>query len=111
MISWIIDLLITGVAILFLAYILPGIHIKSYKTAIWVALLISIVDATIGAILRFLAWPFNWLTFGLLYFIIYVFMIMLVDKLVTNFKIDGFWWAVIFAILLSILGGLVNLLI
>jgi putative membrane protein len=105
MISWIIDLFITGVAILGIAYILPGIHIKSFKTAIWVALLILIVDATVGGILRFLAWPFNWLTFGLIYFVIYVFMIMLVVK------IDGFWWAVIFAILLSIVGGFVNLLI
>lgn len=111
MISWIIDLLITGAAILLLAYILPGIHLKSYKTALWVALLISIVDATIGGILRFLSWPINWLTFGLLYFVIYVLMIMLVDKLVANFKIDGFWWAVIFAILLSIIGGFVNLLV
>jgi putative membrane protein len=111
MIGWIIDLLITALVILGAAYILPGVHIKSFKTAIWVAILIAIVDATVGGILRILAWPFNWLTFGLLYFVIYVIAIMLVDKLVSNFKIDGFWWAVIFAVVLSIAGGFINLVV
>lgn len=109
MLSWIINLLVTGAVIFLIAYILPGIHVKSYKTAIWVALLISIVDATVGEILRFLSWPFNWLTFGLVYFVINVVMLLLVEKLIRNFKIDSFWWAVIFAISLSILGGILNL--
>lgn len=111
MIGWIIDLLITALVILGVAYILPGVHLKSFKTAIWVAILIAIVDATVGGILRFLAWPFNWLTFGLLYFVIYVVAIMLVDKLVSKFKIDSFWWAVAFAIVLSIVGNVIDLII
>ena len=109
--DWIIEFLLTGLAILVIAYILPGVDVKSYKTALWVAFLIGLLDATLGWIMRILAWPFNWLTFGILYFIIYVVVILIVDKLVTNFSIKGFWWAVIFALMLSAAGRLIDYLV
>jgi len=108
MLYWILDFLLTGLAILILAALLPAIQVKNYGTALWVAFLIGLLNITIGAILRLLAWPFNWLTFGLLYFIIYVFIIYLVDKLVKKFHIKNFFWTIIFALLLSILEQLIN---
>jgi putative membrane protein len=111
MLYWILDFLLTGLAILILATLLPGVQVKNYGTALWVTFLISILDVTIGAILRFFAWPFNWLTLGLLYFFIYVFIIYLVDKLVDKFKISGFIWTVIFALLLSLAGEVIDWLL
>lgn len=106
--SWIINLLVTALAVWAGAALLSGVTIKSFKTAIWVALLFAIINATLGAILRFLSTPLNWLTLGLLHFIITVLMIMLVDKLVSNFQIKNFWWAVALAIIVSIASSLVG---
>lgn len=108
MISWILDFLLTGLAILLIGAILPGVKVKSYGTALWVAFLIGLLDATIGFILRLLTFPLNWLTLGLIYFVIYVVVIILVDKLVRNFEIKNFMWTVIFAILLSLAGRLID---
>lgn len=106
--DWILDFLLTGVAIFAIGSLLPGVHVKNYGTALWVALLISFFNATVGFILRVVTFPFNWLTMGLIYFIIYVFVIWIVDKLVENFRINGFWWTVLFALLLSFTGGLID---
>lgn len=100
--GWLLDLLITGFAVWLAAVILPGVTVKNFLTALWVALLLAIVNATLGWILRFLTIPLNWITFGLMHFIINVIMILLVDKLVKGFHIRNFGWAVVFAILISI---------
>jgi putative membrane protein len=101
--NWLIDLLITGLAVWLSAIILPGVTVKNFLTALWVALLLAIVNATIGSILRFLTIPINWITLGLMHFLINVIMILLVDKLVKGFNIKNFGWAVVFAILISII--------
>lgn len=101
--EWLINLLITGFAIWLAAVILPGVTIKNFLTALWVALLLALVNATLGWILRFVTTPLNWITLGLVHFIINVLMILLVDKFVRGFNIRNFWWAVLFAILISII--------
>jgi putative membrane protein len=104
--GFIIDLLINAFAVWLAAKILPGVSVKNYGYALWVAILLGLVNATIGRLLKFLAFPFNWLTLGLVNFIISVLMIMLVDKLVKGFEVKSFWWAVLFAILLSIVNNI-----
>ncbi|MFN3404185.1 MAG: phage holin family protein [Cytophagaceae bacterium] len=100
--SFLLELFATGVAVWIVAMIVPGVSVKNFGTAVWVAFLLALINATIGWVLKLLTIPFNWLTFGLIHFIISVLMIMLVDKLVKNFKIKNFWWAVLFAILISV---------
>lgn len=109
--GWIINLLVTAIAVWAGAALLPGVSIKNFKTAIWVSILFAVINATLGAILRFLSTPLNWLTLGLLHFVITVLMIMLVDKLVGNFKIQNFWWAAALAIIVSIASSLVGWII
>lgn len=104
---FIIHLLVDAFAIWLVSAILPGVSIKNFSTAFWVAILLAIINATIGWVLKLLAFPFNWLTLGLVNFIISVLMIMLVDKLVKGFEIKGFWWAVVFAILISVVNNIV----
>jgi putative membrane protein len=83
--------------------------VKSFKTALWVAFLIGILNATVGLILRF---PLNLVTLFFLEFIVRLIVtaivIKLVDKLVSNFKVHGFWPALVLAIALAISGTLVD---
>jgi len=106
--EWLINLIITGFAIWLAAVILPGVTIKNFLTALWVAVLLALINATLGWILRFVTTPLNWLTLGLVHFIINVLMILLVDKIVRGFHIRSFWWAVLFAILISIITTVLN---
>ena len=106
---FIVNLLVSAGVLLLLAYMLPSVHIKSFGTALWVALLIGILNATVGFLLRL---PFNLVTLFLLEFLVRLFVtaiiIKLVDKLVGNFEVKGFWPAIIIAIALAITGTLVD---
>ena len=101
MIEFLISLLVTAVAVFAAAYILPGVTVKNFKTALIVALLLAIANATLGALL-------NFITFGILSFIVTILMIMLVDKLVSGFEIKNFWWAVLFAIIIAVINYVVK---
>jgi len=101
--EYIIDLLVSAGVILLLSYMMPSVHVKSFWTALWVAFLIGIFNATIGLLLGFV---FNLFTLFLLRVIINLIvtalMIKLVDALINNFKVDGFWPALIIAIVTSL---------
>lgn len=100
---FIISLLVTGLVVAIAAWVIPGVQVASFGWAIVTGLVIGLVNAVIGGILRLFTTPLNWLTFGLISFIITVLMIMLSDSIMGNkFDVDGFWTAAIFAIVVAI---------
>lgn len=107
--NFIINLLVSAGVLMLIAYILPQVRIKSFVTALWVAFLVGILNATVGFLL---ALPLNLVTFFLLSFFVRLFVtaiiIKIVDKLVSNFEIRGFWPALVIAIALAIAGTLLN---
>ncbi|WP_299708786.1 phage holin family protein [uncultured Pontibacter sp.] len=107
--DFILNLLVSAGVIVLLAYALPQVHVKSFLTALWVAFLIGLLNATIGWIIRGIL---NLVSFFLLEaiigLIVTTLMIKLVDKLVKNFKVDGWWPALVIAIATSIALALVG---
>ncbi|PSR52978.1 hypothetical protein AHMF7605_05280 [Adhaeribacter arboris] len=105
--NYLINLLVNAGVVMLLAYILPQIRVKSFGTALWVAFLISILNLTVGFLLRL---PLNLVTFFLLGFLVRLvvtaIIIKLVDKLVSNFEVRGFWPALVIAIALAVAGAL-----
>ncbi|MFI5451284.1 phage holin family protein [Pedobacter sp. UC225_61] len=99
----ILEILLMGLAMMFGAYIVPGVTVDGYGSAIIAAILIAIVNATIGLILRIFTFPLNVLTLGLISFVITVLMILLVDSWMTGFNTSGFLAAAILAIAVSII--------
>jgi len=99
----IVEILLMGLAVLLGAYIVPGVAVDGYGTAIIAAILIALTNATIGFILRVLTFPINFLTLGLVSFIISVLMILLVDSLMTGFNTTGFWAAAFLAIVVALI--------
>ncbi len=101
---FIISLLLTGAIVAVAAYIVPGAHVEGFGWAIITGLVIGLVNAVVGGILRLFTFPLNWLTFGLVSFIITVLMIMLSDNLMgSKFDVDGFWTAALFAIVVAVI--------
>lgn len=99
----IIEILLMGVAVLLAAFLIPGVSVDGFGTAIIAGVLIALANATIGFLLRILTFPINFLTLGLMSFIISVLMILLVDSWMEGFHTSGFFTAMIFAIVLAII--------
>lgn len=100
---FIIELLLTGIAVSVAAFIVPGVHVDGFLSAIIAGILIALANATIGTILRLFTFPINILTLGLMSFIITVLMVLLVDSLMKGFNTTGFLAALIFALVLSVI--------
>lgn len=107
--NFIIELLINAAVLFLLAYLLPSVNIKSFVTAIVVALVIGLLNATIGALLRL---PLNLVTLGLLSFFVRLLVtaviIKVVDKLFTGFEVKSFSAAVLLASCMAVAGTLLS---
>ncbi|MET0573413.1 MAG: phage holin family protein [Pedobacter agri] len=100
---FIIEVLLMGLAFYISAKLIPGVSIDGYGNAIIAAILIALANATIGFILRLLTFPINFLTLGLVSFIITVLMILLVDNMMSSFNTSGFLAAAFLAIIVALI--------
>jgi putative membrane protein len=100
--NWLIRLLLNGLAVLLAAYLLPGVSVDGYGTALIVALVLAIVNVLVKPILVLLTIPVTILTLGLFLLVINAAIILFVDNLVDGFMVEGFWWALLFSLILSI---------
>jgi putative membrane protein len=106
--NWIIRFLLNGLAIFLTAYLLPehAVHVDGYGTALIVALILSIANIIVKPILIILTIPITIITLGLFLLAINAIIILFVDYLVDGFYIDGFWWALLFSLILSIFNSI-----
>lgn len=102
----IVRFLLSGLAVLLTAYLLPGVDVRHYGYALLVALVLSIVNLIVKPILIIFTIPITILTLGLFLIVINAIIIMLVDYLTPGFQVDGFWWALAFSIILSIFNSM-----
>lgn len=101
MMRTIIKMFITAAVVLFLAELLPGITVKSYTSAIWVAIALAFLRIFVRPLIIILTLPITIFTLGLFLFVINACIILLADKMIDGFAVDGFWWALFFSLLLS----------
>ena len=101
--NFILRIIISAVVAFGLSYILKGIHINEFTTALILALVLAVFNAILKPILIILTLPITILTFGLFLFVINAVIILLAAKFVDGFRVDGFWWALLFSLLLSAL--------
>lgn len=110
--GFILRLLLTAVAVFAGAYLVPGVDVKNFWTAIVVAIVMGLLNLIVKPILVILTLPITILTLGLFYLVINVVIIYLTEYFVTGFTVDGFIPALLFSLLVAIinavLGGLVD---
>lgn len=92
-----------ALAMMFVGWVVPGITISNFVTALIAAAVIALVNIFIKPVLVFLTLPINILTLGIFILVINAVLFMFVAYLVPGVQVDGFWSAFIGAILLSIL--------
>ena len=105
--GFLIKLIVNAVAVFLTAYLLKGVSVKNFLTAIITALLIGLVNAVIKPIFIFLTIPITIITLGLFLLVIDALLIMLVDKILSGFKVKNFWWALLFSIVMSIISSII----
>ncbi|MDA2917989.1 phage holin family protein [Desulfobacterota bacterium AH_259_B03_O07] len=103
--------ILSALSLIIVAHIIPGFVIKSFWSALFAALVIGLINATIGFFLKILTLPISIITFGIFLLVINALMIKLSTVFVPGFEVHGFWsaffGAIVLAILNMILKGLV----
>ncbi|MFC3414723.1 phage holin family protein [Algoriphagus hitonicola] len=101
-----IKILLGSISVMIAAFFLTGIHIDGWLTGILLAAVLILINLTIKPIMIILTLPLTILTLGLFLLVINALMILLADEIIPGFEVDGFWWALIFAIVTSIINSL-----
>lgn len=109
--NYLFKVLLTALAVLLIAYFLPGVEVDDYGTAIWVAFIVGILFSILKPILVILTLPVTILTLGLFLFVINAAMILLANSWIDGFSVAGFWTALLFSILLSFFESFLHKLI
>ena len=103
--------LINALALLALPYILPSIRVDGFVTALWVAVVLGLINAVIRPVLLLLTLPVTLLTLGLFIFVINGLMFLLAAKLLDGFVVDSFMAGVIGSALYSVISWLLTRLL
>lgn len=101
LVNWLVSAMVFFVA----AYLLRGVHVENFVTALAVAAVLGLFNLLLKPLLIFLTLPITILTFGLFALIINALLILLVAAVVPGFTVDGFWWALLYGILTSLLNS------
>lgn len=99
--SFLLNLLVGGVAVFISAYVLPGVAVDSFVTAVIVSVILGVVNAIVKPILVLLTLPITILSLGLFLFVVNALMVLLVAAVVPGFWVNGFVTALLFSFILS----------
>ena len=107
----IVHWLLSALSLLLVAYLVPGFQVRGFGTALIAAVVIGLVNATFGFVLKILTLPLTIVTFGLFLLVINAVMLKLAAALVPGFEVYGFLPALIGAIILSLISLVLRSLI
>ena len=101
-------LLITAIVAFLLTKLLPGVHFDGFSTAIIFAIVLGLLNLIVKPILSLFGLPLTIITLGFFALVINALIILIADYFIDSMVVDGFWWAFLFSILLSIITSLAN---
>jgi len=111
--NFFIRLFLSTVAVIIAVYLLPGIAIAGsgleiFTTSFTVAVIISLLNATVKPLLIILTIPITVVTLGFFLIVINAVIILIADAIVPGFIVNGFWWALTFSLLLWLINSLLT---
>lgn len=106
---FLLKLIITAIVVIVAAWITPGVQIRSFFSAVIVAIVLALLNIFFKPLLLFLTIPITIVTFGLFLFLINAIVIYLTSKIVEGFYIRSFGAAFIFSIILSLINYIFDL--
>ncbi|MEL7004052.1 MAG: phage holin family protein [Bacteroidota bacterium] len=104
--NFIIKLILSALAIAVTSLLLPGVHVHNFFDALLVAAVLTLLNQIVKPILIILTIPITVLTLGLFLLVINAILILITSSLIDGFMVDGFWWALLFSILTTIIASI-----
>ena len=104
--NFLVRLILNAVAILLTSYLLPGVSVNGFLDAFILAAVLSLLNAFLKPFLVILTIPITVFTLGLFLIVINAGILLLAAYMLDGTSIDGFWWAVLFGFIVSILNSL-----
>jgi putative membrane protein len=101
MISW----LVSAMMVIAVAYILPGVYVSTFLVALVVAVVLGMVNSIIRPLAVLLTLPITIVTLGLFTFVLDALLVMFCAVVVPGFVVNNFWWALLFALLISLVNS------
>ena len=98
-----------ALAVMFTAWIVPGISVSGFGSALIVVVIMALINIFIRPLLVFVTLPINFLTLGLFTFVINALLLMLAGFIAPGFQVNGFLSALIGSLVLSIAGVAINM--
>jgi putative membrane protein len=102
-----IRILVTSSLVMLLSYVMSGVTVNKFETAIIVAIVLGLLNFIVKPILIILTLPITIVTLGLFLLVINAIIILLCDHFVDGFDVNSFWTALFFSIVLSLSQSLV----
>jgi putative membrane protein len=102
--------ILSAVAIVIASYLLPGVHVDGFLTALVLAVVLGVLNAFIKPIFVVLTLPLTIVTLGLFALVLNALFILVAAQIVPGFGVDSFWWAFFFGIVLSLVNAFFNML-
>ena len=100
--------ILNAVALLVVAYILPGITVASFGSALIAALVLGLLNTLVKPVLVLLTLPVTIITLGLFLLVINALVFWFAGSVLKGFQVNGFWWAMLGALVYSIISGLLS---
>lgn len=107
----IVNWILSAIAVWALPYIVAGIQVRTFTTALVAALVIGFVNATLGLLLKVVTFPLTVVTLGLFWLVINALMLEVAAALVSGFEVRGFLAAFLGAIVLSVVNMVLRWLV
>jgi len=108
MLGFLIRCLVTALGLWVASATLRGVHSTGFLSLLGAGLVLGIANAIVRPILVILTLPITILTLGLFLLVVNGLMVLLVSKLMDGFSVDSFWWAMLTAIIVTIVGWFAN---
>lgn len=106
--NFIIKLFISSIIVFALSYFLPGVHVTSIVAALWVAVVLGLLNTFLKPVLVFFTIPVTLFTLGLFLLVINAIIVLICDYFIPEFQVDGFVTALFFSVLLSVSQSILN---
>ncbi len=95
-------------AVMAVSFILPGVQLSGLLAAFVVAVVLGLINAVLRPVVLILTLPVNILTLGLLTLVIDALLVMLAAWIIPGFELASFWWALLFAVVLGLVNGMLK---
>ncbi|GAB4232537.1 MAG: phage holin family protein [Ekhidna sp.] len=106
--NFIVKLLLMSVGVVVTSYLLPGVVVDGFMTAIIIAVILSLLNVTVKPLLILFTIPLTVVTLGLFLLVINAVIVLMADSLISGFVVHNFWWALLFSLVLSLINSLLT---